>query len=569
VGVNKFVIVTMNLNYQLIKKEIDGIDKKLATKVKATDDGKKFSLLVLKKLSGYRGQKLLKFYSDGGGDHQIDSVYFHEGKDELVINVITCIFSSKPQSTFADKDITDFIYGLNYLLFSGDDPKDINEKLREIKLEIDEQKEIYENNYSVNIKFVSSADSVLHANSRVKISKFQNTITSSGTDLSFEEINGQNIAAMFSSRIVLKTAIPIKLSGRSYYKLTGKEGFICRLPVNELIKIYFGFEENERKFKGYGDYLFTDNVRKDLGIERKINQKIYETATDENSAENFEYFNNGLTILYDEISGAVTGDSPSIHLKGLQIVNGCQTVNTLIKAHNDNKLSDNIYITCRFIERASDEKFVQSVITYTNSQNAISERDLHSNDPIQYNIQTILKKYNVLYERKLNEFKDEDKNKLVIDALDTAQAYLCCELKRPHKAKQEKKKLFGVLYDEIFDSKRSDLAHKLLLSHLVLDAVLTKQAEHRRKKQKTKREGRIPKFKIEDLIISHGSYHIAAKLYQKWFSVGGDIEKVVKSKKLPKSFGDDYRIVLRDISELVKDEERENLPKYFKANSLF
>lgn len=561
----------MNLNYQLIKKEIDGIDKRLAKEAKATDDGKKFSLLILKKLSGYRGRKLLKFHSDGGGDHQIDSVYFHEGKDELVINVTTCIFISKPKSTFGDKDITDFRYGINYLLFGGEEPKDINDKLKEIKSDIDEQKEIYENNYSVNIKFISSADTVLHPNSKTQILKFQNDITASGIDLSFEEINGQNITAMFSSRVVLKTPIPIKLSGRSYYSLTGKEGFVCRLPVKELINIYFGFEDNGKKYKGYGDYLFTDNVRKDLGIERKINQKIYETATDENSAENFEYFNNGLTILYDVISGAVTGDSPSIYLKGLQIVNGCQTVNTLIKARNDNKLSDNIYITCRFIKRTSDEKFVQSVITYTNSQNAISERDLHSNDPVQYNIQTILKNYNILYERKLNEFKDNDKNELVVDALDVAQAYLCCELKRPNKSKQEKKKLFGVLYDEIFDSNKSDLAYKLFISYLTLDAVLTKQLEHRQKKQKTKKEGRVPKFKIEDHIISHGSYHIAAKLYQKWFGGKDDLEKIVKRKKLPNSFNDDYKLVIQDISKIITDKqvERENLPKYFKLASLF
>lgn len=562
----------MNLNYQLIKKEVDGIDKKLASQAKATDDGKKFSLLVLKKLSGYRGQKLLKFYSDSSGDHQIDSVYLHEGKDELAINVITCIFSSKPKSTFADKDITDFIYGLNYLLFGGDKPQDINEKIKEIQSEIYEQKEIYENNYSVNIKFVSSADTVLSFNSKAQILKFQNSITSSGIDLSFEEINGQNITAMFSSRVVLKTPIPIKLSGRSYYQLTGKEGFVCRLPVDELIKIYFGFEENGKKYRGYGDYLFTDNVRKDLGTERKINEKIYETATTKSLAENFEYFNNGLTILYDEISGAVTGDSPSIYLKGLQIVNGCQTVNTLIKAYNDKKLfRDNIYITCRFIKRTTDEKFVQSVITYTNSQNAISERDLHSNDSIQYNIQTILKKYNILYERKLNEFKDGDKNELAIDALDVAQAFLCCELKRPHKAKQEKKKLFGSLYDEIFDSKKADLAYKLFISYLTLDAVSKKQSEHRQKKQKTKKEGKIPKFKIEDHVISHGSYHIAAKLYQKWFGRKDNLEMIVKSKKLPKSFNDDYKAVIQDISEVIKNEkiERENLPKYFKLNSLF
>ncbi len=131
--------------------------------------------------------------------------------------------------------------------------------------------------------------------------------------------------------------------------------------------------------------------------------------------------------------------------------------------------------------------------------------------------------------------------------------------------------MFGVLYDEIFDSKKSDLAYKLFLSYLVLESVLDKQTEHRQKKQKTKKEGKIPKFKIDDLVISHGSYHIAVKLYQQWFAKNLELEKYVKTKKLPKSFNVDYKNVLQNISEVIKNEkiESENLPKYFKANSLF
>jgi len=561
-----------NLNYQLIKKEIDKIDNKFANEVKANTEGKKFSLLVLKKLSGYRRKKLCKFYSDGSGDHQIDAVYFYEGKDELIINIITCYLASKPQTTFSSKDITDFInIGLKYILFGGDEPPDANDKIKGIKAEIDEQKEVYEHNYSVNIKFVSSADKVLDDNSRKQILKFQNEITSSGVELSYDEINGQNMAAMFSSRVVLTTPIPIKLSGRSYYLLVGKEGFVCRLPVKELIKMYFGSNENGRDYKGYGDYLFTDNIRKNLGIEKKINQNIYDTAINEISSDNFEYFNNGLTIIYDGISGSVAGDSPSICLKGLQIVNGCQTVHALIKAHNDKKLSDNIYITCRFIKRIADEKFIQSVITYTNSQNAISERDLHANDPVQYNIQTILKNHDILYERKLNEFKDiNDKDKFIVDAVDAAQAYLCCELKSPHKAKQKKKKLFGVLYEEVFDQNKSDLAHKMFISYLVLDDILAKQAELRRKKQKTKREGRTPKYKLEDIIVAHGSYHIAAKLYQKWFGMSSNLERFIKGKKMPRNANADYNKAIQEILAIVKSEkvEKVDLPKYFKSKSL-
>ena len=41
----------MNLNYQLLKNEIDKLDKKLANQAGADSDGKKFSLLILEYIS--------------------------------------------------------------------------------------------------------------------------------------------------------------------------------------------------------------------------------------------------------------------------------------------------------------------------------------------------------------------------------------------------------------------------------------------------------------------------------------------------------------------------------------
>jgi len=74
----------------------------------------------------------------------------------------------------------------------------------------------------------------------------------------------------------------------------------------------------------------------------------------------------------------------------------------------------------------------------------------------------------IFYERKLNEFREEEDDKR-IDALDAAQAYLCCELQEPHRAKQQKKDLFDALYARIFDSSKPDLAYKLFISYRILE----------------------------------------------------------------------------------------------------
>lgn len=563
----------MDLTYQLIKTHIAGLDKTLCQNVKAADDGKKFSLLVLKKLSGYRRKKLEKFYTDGPGDHNIDCVCINEKSDELEINIITCqLAKSKPTSTFSDKDVSDLVNnGIPYLLWGDENVTDLNDRVKQVRKELDELRETYEDNYIVNVKFVLNTDDVLNHNSRQVFTKFQSGLNSKGVSINFEEINSTKLSALLSPRSVVKTTVPIKLSGKSYYQLSGKEGFICRLPVQEIIKLYFGFDDGGKKYGGYGDFLFTDNVRKNLGLERRINKKIYETATNANRAVDFEYFNNGLTVIYDELNGSLTGDSPILYIKGLQIVNGCQTVSTLIKAYEDGKLVDDIYVTCRFIKRIEKEDFIQSVITYTNSQNAISDRDLHANDRVQYEVQGILKGIGILYERKQNELKDEDDDKR-LDALDAAQAYLCCELEEPHNAKQKKRKLFNDFYNRIFDSKKTDLAYRLALSARVMEYVLGKQIENRKQKSKTKKAGKSPKFRMSDLIIAHGSYHIATFIYRESYkNLSEDkIRKEVKKKTFSNGIIHKYNEGIKKLEGYVNKHEinREDLARFFKVSPL-
>lgn len=563
----------MNLTYQLLKTEIEKLSSKLCKRLNASDDGKKFSLLLLKKLSGKKDSELENFFTDGGGDHQIDGLYFLEDSDAFIVNIITCKFFSNISANIPDKDVSDFINnGITYLISGEEKVGDLNSKIKLLKEDIEEERKNYEEKIEYNVIFVSSSKQVLSNNGKDAVEKFITNIQKSGTLISYQEINSDKLSAIFAQRTILNLSIPIKLSGKSYYQLVGREGFVCRLPVREILKIYKGFTDDGRNYDGYFDHLFTDNVRKDLGLEKRINQKIYDTAIDSNVASDFEYFNNGLTVIYESKSGALIGDSPIIHLKGLQVVNGCQTVSTLVKADNDGKLIDDIYVTTKFIKRTNDTAFIQSVINYTNTQNAITDRDLHSNDQIQYDIQGILKDMDYFYERKLNEFREEDNDKR-IDALDSAQAYLCCELEEPHNAKQQKRKLFNEFYNRIFDGAKGDLAYKLLISYKLLEYSSIKRAENRRRKAQTKRSGKTPRYRYSDLAISHGSFHIAALLYKKYFR-NKPIDKLKKA-----IVGLDYYIAKFDkyypslIDKIERRLKKKNITridllKYFKSNGI-
>lgn len=562
----------MALTHEVVKSEITKLDKKICQDFGATDEGKKFSLLMLKKMSRHKWEKLKNCFTDGGGDHQIDGVYFIEEGDDLQVNVLTCVFRSNNKA-IADKDITDFINnGLKYLLFNEKNVPDINDRIKKIKKEFDELKNSYEGKFTIVVKFINTSNQVLSHIGENEFMKFQSDLQKNNVQIEYEKINGDQISAFFFSKTSLKTLIPIRLSGKSYYPLLGKEGFVCRLPVQEIIKMYKGFtDEAGRSYQGYGDFLFEDNVRKDMGLEKAINKKIYETATDSRLAADFEYFNNGLTIIYESNDASIFGDSPTAYLKGLQVVNGCQTVNTLMRANEDGKLSEDVYVTCRFIKRGED-KFIQSVVTYTNSQNAISNRDLHANDNIQFRVQTILKNFGILYERKYNEFHTEEDDKRM-DALDAAQAYYCCVLREPHRAKQDKRKLFSELYHRIFDDSDDDLSYKLLISYRIMEYVLSRHAESARKKRQTKKSGKKPRYNFADLIIAYGSYHIAAILYKeeidsKSSSLG--FRDLAEKRKLVYSDNFKYQEALERIKKFVKEQKinKDELLKFFKTVGL-
>jgi len=564
----------MSLTYQLLKTEIDKISLKLIKKLKINDyEGKKFSLLLLKKLSGLKDSEIINFYTDGGGDHQIDGVYLDEETDLLRINIITCKFLSKLNDSIPDKDVTDLLNnGLSFLISGEERVGDFNSKIKLLKEDIDDLRKDYEEKVEYVIYFISSSKTPLSKNGKNAVDKFMNEAAKASISISYQEVNSDKLSALFSNRTIGSTSIPIKLSGKSYYQLVGRDGFICRLPVGEIIKIYKGFKEDGREYQGYYDFLFTDNVRKDLGLEKRINQKIFDTAVDPILASDFEYFNNGLTIIYEERTGTLSGDSPILFLKGLQVVNGCQTVSTLIKADTDKKLADDIYVTTKFIKRSQDDNFIQSVINFTNTQNAITDRDLHSNDQIQYDIQGIINNAGFYYERKLNEYKNEDSEKRV-DALEAAQAYLCCELEEPHTAKQNKRKIFRELYKTVFDSNKSDLPYKFLISNKILEYSNGKRSENRLKKSKTKKKGKTPRYHYRDYVIANGSFHIAALLYKKLISKKDlpEIKKVIsKLDALDIKLDSYYPNLIDRLENKLKKKQLKSvdLINYFKKNGL-
>ncbi|WP_405936125.1 AIPR family protein [Streptomyces sp. NBC_00726] len=136
----------------------------------------------------------------------------------------------------------------------------------------------------------------------------------------------------------------------------------------------------------HGNELFAHNIRNPLGL-TPINKELVDTLTEEPS--HFWYFNNGVTVLCDSVE-AVPGSQkfPERHpvrliAHGASVVNGAQTVRSVIDAAEQADEAGLAQVTVRFIVTGGDAEFANRTTQATNRQNHITERDRIALDPVQ------------------------------------------------------------------------------------------------------------------------------------------------------------------------------------------
>ena len=133
--------------------------------------------------------------------------------------------------------------------------------------------------------------------------------------------------------------------------------------VDKLLKDENGNIKNE---------VFEENIRAFLG-ETPVNNKIRTTLEDSNKKKIFSVLNNGITIVTPELT--LTPNSKEIHLKNYQVINGCQTSNTLF--YNYEHLNEDTNTIVKCIESINEE-YITEIISATNSQTEIPKESFFS-----------------------------------------------------------------------------------------------------------------------------------------------------------------------------------------------
>ncbi len=257
-------------------------------------------------------------------------------------------------------------------------------------------------------------------------------------------------------------------------------------PIKSVVAVVSG-RDIAKLYLDHGVAVLQRNVRYGLGATaRSINRGIEETASDEDKSEYFWYYNNGLTIVCKDFN--VPPNGKVIAIQSPQIINGTQTTVALAEAFKSGKIKQNVHVLAKIIA-TNDNKLVESITQYTNSQNPIRLRDLSSNEPEQTRLQYDMRVEGYFYERKRGEFKtlyptNEQKAKAfgpdyrrkIVDNEMAAQAYVAFWLGHSGDAKREKSRLFdktNPLYSKVFG--KHTKAEDLIVSYFLLGYVASKR----------------------------------------------------------------------------------------------
>lgn len=213
-------------------------------------------------------------------------------------------------------------------------------------------------------------------------------------DRILEELNGTDESEKLATKRVIGLAeiYPALASSNSQEKIDIDANVLDWSPMSQPYRAFFGIVDG-LQLKGWwrehGRRLVAKNIRHSLGA-TDVNEQIKNTAV--KNPENFWYFNNGITLIADEVVKApvAAGSRASgiFTFKGASIVNGAQTVSTLGRVAEDESLG-RVRVPFRVILlQSAPEGFGGEVTRTNNLQNRVEYRDFVAQDGEQARLQT-------------------------------------------------------------------------------------------------------------------------------------------------------------------------------------
>lgn len=257
-------------------------------------------------------------------------------------------------------------------------------------------------------------------------------------DVRVELVGGKQILAYcrelennFTVQLNTNDIIPLTVPGNDRIK----KAYIFTCFASEFMKILKKDDGTIRRS------LFNDNVRDYLGAKGSVNREIKETIS--TSPELFSLCNNGITIVcseFDQIKDKL------VKIENPQIVNGCQTSNTLFENCSEAGF-DKVQLVVRII-CTEDVDITNRVVRGTNKQNQVLDEAFEATKPYHQNLELYFNSIQdglvrLYYERRTKQYSFNPliKKYQIVNLRILTQTFVAVFLDSPHIAHRHEAKL--------------------------------------------------------------------------------------------------------------------------------
>ncbi len=421
--------------YDLIKKQItaDYFQQRFS------NDGQRFVAWYLRNVLFRDMNETRDDITDGAGDKQIDAIIIDD--DNSIVRIV--------QGKFIQNGVVD-AEPLREVLSSWIQIKDLSRlqnvangklqrKLSELAAALDED-------YEISFELITTGK--LTESAQDDLETFQKELAKFGENDDFDatihvidndELRRRYEYAIESDNPSINFKLSLSESKFMFHEIAGTPVIVAALPLKECIKLP-GIKDGT---------LFQKNVRQSLGSSNAVNKGIRNTITGDKRSD-FFFFHNGITALCNKMN--LNGEMLSLH--GLSVVNGCQSLNTILSCSETVKKVDDSFILARFYEIPQRDR-ADKISIYTNSQSAVKARDLRSNDK---RVLAIKKAYELKYPSgyfitKRGEAAPADRNKdHVVELSGFAKNLVAWHSQRPNLSYGETK-IFDKYFETLFKNK--------------------------------------------------------------------------------------------------------------------
>ena len=318
------------------------------------NEGQRFVAWYLRNIYGLNTVQAKDCITDGPGDKQIDAVYVDDQAQTAYI-IQGKFYSGSTVDAAPLREVLSswmLIKDLPKLQESANDK--LQSKITELATAIDEDYHICFELLTTSSLTASAQDDLVAYNRQLaEDEKLSASIIL--VDAGLDE-------ALDHARPYINYEFPVEGDKILQMQLGDTKVAIVALPLRECLRIP-GIKDGT---------LFRKNVRQSLGS-NKVNRGIARTI--KTDPGEFFFLHNGITAICSEmiyIDGILC-------VKELNVVNGCQSLSTILNCSESAKKANDAYIMFRFYE-ISDTERADSISTSTNSQTAVKARDLRSND---------------------------------------------------------------------------------------------------------------------------------------------------------------------------------------------